>query len=308
MRGGALGPAREEARLPRGRVVAHGDRVDEGPRDPRAVERVAGGMRGDAREEPASLPREVRHARGAVVGHDAAAVREVERARGRQAGVAAREDVHAGVAERALEPAAVAGIVQRFLREAPPGERRRVAVHDAHAGLTHARDEVHGQRGERIAHAGKAPGRLAKPRQDRVGPVDVRVAHVDRVGAAAARPRLLAGDLRLHVAADRGVPERFLRNAPEIVRVDVEPVEVAVEGERHRLRLPRGHGRDLLQRLDVAIEAANHVERPRLEIGCAVEHARRVAVSRGTAASRRKLQRHQASAPPQEEPWPAVQP
>ncbi len=220
VRGRALGPAREEARLPRGRVVAHGDRVDEDAGDPRAVERVAGGTRGDARDEPAALAGEVRHARRAVVGHDAAAVREVERARGRQAGVAAREDVHARVAERALDPAAVAGIVEGVLREAPAGQRRRVAVHDAHARLAHARHEVHRQRGERCAQrrGSPAPSREAAPGSRWSASTSASLTS-SGIGAAAAGARILAGDLRLHVAADRGVPERLLRNAPEVVRV-----------------------------------------------------------------------------------------
>jgi hypothetical protein len=55
-------------------------------------------------------------------------------------------------------------------------------------------------------------------------------------------------------------------------------VEVAIEDEAHRPALARGERVQRIQRLDVAVEPADHVERLRDDLGLAIEYAWRVPI------------------------------
>ena len=114
------------------------------------------------------------------------------------------------------------------------------------------------------------------------------------------------------------MPQHGPGHVVEIRIGHVEPVEVAVEHEPHGAGLARRERLDRRQRLDVAIEASDHVKRICGDVGLTVEHARRVAVGdwAGPAGPQVRLfrvpgaqrLRFHASAPPQLEPWPAVHP
>jgi hypothetical protein len=114
------------------------------------------------------------------------------------------------------------------------------------------------------------------------------------------------------------------------VAVGVEPVVVAVEDDRRSLRA--GEVLDAIERLEIAVEPADDIEHVGGKIRRTIEHRGRIAVVGGTHAPRALVRRarrgrlrregagkpsrieahcHSAacfSAPPQLDPWPAVQP
>jgi hypothetical protein len=134
-------------------------------------------------------------------------------------------------------------------------------MHEAHARVSHARHEVHGKCRQAPAQVRESARRITQSSEDLVGARHFRVAHVHGIRAAATRARLLAGDFGLHVAAQRRVREHLAIHMVEIVRVHVEPVEVAVENDRHRLGLGLRHRLHALQRLDVSVESPGDVDR-----------------------------------------------
>jgi hypothetical protein len=221
------------------------------------------------------------------------------------------------LAKRIPEPACVRRRIQAIVRETPARERRRVAMHDADSRPRHLRHEVHRQRGHGGAARGVAARRLAQPQQDLVRAAHLGVAHVHRIGAAASCLHGVMRELGLHVAAQRAMPGDALLDAHEVRIVHVEPVMVAVEDEHRRDPLARGHRLDRLDRLHVAVEPAHHVEHFGAQVGRAIEDARRIAVRQragaagpllGLIARNATRREAHASAPPQLEPCPAVQP
>jgi hypothetical protein len=116
----------------------------------------------------------------------------------------------------------------------------------------------------------------------------------------------------------------------EPIAVGVEPVEVAVEDDHRSLRA--GEAFDAIERREIAVEPADDIEHAGGEFRRAIEHRVRVAIvggahaaraparavmlggfrcEGGCAPSRIERRRHSAaclSAPPQLDPWPAVQP
>src|ERR1700704_1925027 len=262
-RGGwAGGPGAVEFRNPRFVVIAHGHGFDDRRSEPRAVERLRRGRARNARREAETRVAEIRHSGGAVVHDERLPARRIEFLNHRQAGVRTREDVDAGSGEQRTR--AFGTLAQRLLRELPAGERFGVAVHDADSQARDFRDEVHGQDGEAPAQFLIRACGPAQARENLVRALHFGLAYPFRVGAPAARAGILAGDLGLHVAAQRRVLEDSLVDAFEGRRVDVEPVEIAVEDERRALA-PR-HGKDRFEREAVAVESADDVERLRPEV------------------------------------------
>ena len=112
----------------------------------------------------------------------------------------------------------------------------------------------------------------------------------------------------------------------EPVRLGVEPVIIAVEHDGDRSALARRKPRDLAERREVSVEAADDVENVGGEIRRTVQRRRPDSDSRRGRCARRDPRpspqgggEHTArgasihsaasfSAPPQLEPWPAVQP
>ena len=95
----------------------------------------------------------IRHAGGAVVDDGEPAVRQVEVAQRREAGVGRGEHIDARGTAHVVEPGRVRRIVERVVREAPAGERRGIAVHDADAQIRRParRDASAARRGARAS-------------------------------------------------------------------------------------------------------------------------------------------------------------
>jgi hypothetical protein len=148
---------------------------------------------------------------------------------------------------------------QVLLREAPAGERFGVAVHDAQAQPADLGRQRHRQRRERFALP--VAGRKAQPSEDAVRALDHRVADPGRVGAAAAGVvGVVGGQLGLDVAAQRVVREHGALHPVEDFRVDVEPVEVAVEHQPLAAAFAVEEFEHALQRVLAAVQPADDVQ------------------------------------------------
>ncbi len=91
------------------------------------------GRRRDAGDDAAAVAFEIRHAGRAIVDDRQPPAAEIEIAQRRQAGMGAGKDVDLRRAMHVGEPVAPFWIVEFVLREAPAGQRRGVAMHDADA-------------------------------------------------------------------------------------------------------------------------------------------------------------------------------
>ena len=148
-----------------------------------------------------------------------------------------------------------------------------VAVHDADAQARRPR--------RRDASAGGEPfgaRRSASPRREASSMNLVRPAHhvvgdACRIGAAAAGADIArARDFGLDIAAHRAMARDAALDLGEPVRLGVEPVEVAVENDRHRRALVCGQPLDRIERGKIAVESADDVEHVGGEFRRAVEH------------------------------------
>jgi hypothetical protein len=111
------------------------------------------------------------------------------------------------------------------------------------------------------------------------GAVDHVVVDVGGIGAATPGGLVLGGQLGFHVAFDGVVGQDRLADCAEVVGVDVQPMEVAVEHDRRRaaglLLGPLEHGRE---GGGVAVQAADDIEGVGLQLGWLGERLRLVSV------------------------------
>src|SRR5207249_11377185 len=98
-------------------------------------------------------------------------------------------------------------------------------------GTGYAGNEMRRQRRERSERPWHALRSGAQPLVDAVRARDRVVIHPLGVAAAAAGARLRRRELRLHVAARCAEAKHGVVDAREFRRLDVEPVEVAIEDE-----------------------------------------------------------------------------
>ena len=169
------------------------------------------------------------------------------------------------------EPAHVGGIVERVVSEAPAGERAGVAVHDADPQTPDPCHQMHGQRAEPGACMGA--GLRAQLTQDDVGTVHRTGVDVGRIGAAAAGADIaFAGDFGFDIAAQRAIGRDGAFDLLEPAGLGVEPVEIAIEDQHRRAALPGRQELDRLKRGEIAVKAADDVERVGGEIRFAREY------------------------------------
>jgi hypothetical protein len=139
--------------------------------------------------------------------------------------------------------------------------------------------DVAGQLAEASDQLGELPGGGAEPGDDLIGAVDHVVADVIGIGAATPGGLVLGGQLGFHVALDGVVGQDRLADRAEVVGVDVQPMEVAVEHDRRRavglLVGPLEHGRE---GSGVAVQAADDIEGVGLQLGWLGERLRLVSV------------------------------
>ena len=180
---------------------------------------------------------------------------------------------------------------QEFLRESPARERLGVSMHDADTHAAHLCDEPGGQCAEAGAQGREPTRSLPQALDDPVRALDLGIADKFGITAAAACVSVVAGKLGLDVAAQRGVPQHLLVDRGKRGRVHVEPVEVAVEHQRHGIALAGGAVQDRRQRRTVAVEAADHVERPGLELREMRQVGRRIPVRKRATAPRPRIRR-----------------
>src|SRR5258706_485001 len=166
---------------------------------------------------------------------------------------------------------------------ARPGARPHGLLHfvtrtgsDADPQAPDLRDQVHGQDGEALAQFRIRACGPAQAPENLVRTLHFGVAHPFRVGAAAACAGIRAADFGFHVAPQGHVLQDGLIEAFEFRRIDIEPVEVAVEDERRAL--PSREVDNRLEREGIAVEPADDVERLRLEVRGPREDRGRVAV------------------------------
>src|SRR5258706_4144920 len=270
----AYGPDTVEPGHPCVVVVAHGHGFDDGRPEPRAVERLRRRRARDAGREAEMRVAEIRHSGRPVVDDERGSARRGEALHHRQTGMRAREYVDGGPREQRLR--ALGTLAQRLLRELPAGERFRVAVRDADPQAPDLRDQVHGQDGEALAQFRIRACGPAQAPENLVRTLHFGVAHPFRVGAAAARAGIRAADFSFHVAPQGHVLQDGLIEAFEFRRIDIEPVEVAVEDERRAL--PSREVDNRLERERIAVKPPDDVERLCLEVRGPREDRGRVAV------------------------------
>ena len=232
--------------------------------------------------EPEARAGEVGHARGAVVGDHAR--RRSARSAGRQVWVLAKTSTRAS-SKAASTQRAWRGIVEAVVREAPAGERGRVAVHDAHARLAHARDEVHRQRAQARAQRREAAARCRAgargsrwsarpPRRSR------RPDRRSRSPRPLSSPAISVSTLPRSAACAQHLARRRARTRRASTSNQWKsPLKTSAPAPGSRAT----SASDRLERLDVAVEAADHVERVGLDLGRAVE---RRGASSGTRPGR----------------------
>ena len=205
---------------------------------------------------------EIRHAGGAVVddGQAAGAQRE-SRARRQDRCGSRRTRRRARLRRIGVEPGAARRIVERVVREAPAGERGRVAVHDADAQSADLRHQVHRQRGRVV------PSR----RQGRRGPAQLGQ---DLVRARAPRPRRPTPDrrsrsrrrCRLGRAISVSTLPRIAdgaRRARRSRRTSRGSASNQWKSPLNTMRTRRARARqplDRVERREIAVEAADDVE------------------------------------------------
>jgi hypothetical protein len=195
--------------------------------------------------------------------------------------VRARKDVDGNAGESRLRAPGM--LSQSFLGELPARERFGVTVRDADPQATDLRDKMHGKVAQASPEIRKAPRRLPQALENPVRSRNLGVAHPLGIGAAAARFVVLAGDLGLDIAPQGRVLQNGLIDLPEFRGLRIEPVEVAIEGER--CVLAPCQREDRLDRERISVEAADDVKGFRLERRLAAEDAR-IAVAAGTGTAR----------------------
>ncbi len=182
----------------------------------------------------------------------------------------------------------MAGITQTFLRKAPAGQRLRVAVHDGHAHAAHIDAAPHRQVGQTPRQPGKGARRRAQALHDPVRATDDFVANPFGVGAAATRvvrTITFGAEFGFDVATQRVKFENTVVQPLEHGRVDIEPVEIAVEDEPLRPGLAVKQRKHRVECGFIAIETADHVQHLTRQWRRSSEYAGRIAVvQRATAA------------------------